>query len=31
VIPALKLTDRGLIDVPRQAVVAPFVEQPVGT
>lgn len=31
VIPALKLTDRGLIDVARQAVVAPFSEEAVGT
>jgi adenine deaminase len=31
VIPTLKLTDRGLIDVARQTVVGPFAEQPVGT
>ncbi|MGD2063584.1 MAG: adenine deaminase [Nitrospirota bacterium] len=31
VIPALKLTDRGLIDVAQQTVVAPFAEQPVST
>jgi len=31
VIPALKLTDRGLVDVARQAVVAPFAEHAVGT